>query len=67
MIKPDGPGKNAGRGEAKQSYSVEEVAEMLRVDPESVRIWLNKGLIKGRMEGGEWRIPVSVLMKLLIP
>lgn len=41
---------------------VEEVAERLRVNPETVRNWLRTGRIKGTRIGGKragWRIPVE--------
>jgi excisionase family DNA binding protein len=44
-----------------------EVAEALRVSPETVRRWLVSGHIKGYRPGGTkagWRIPASELQRL---
>lgn len=63
----DDPAKRIRIGKDKQDYSVEEVAAMLSVDPETVRIWLEQGTIEGFKKDGQWRIPSGVLIKLLIP
>ena len=46
---------------------VAEVAEVLRVHPETVRRWLNSGKLKGYRLGGTsvgWRIPASEIERL---
>ena len=37
-------------------YTVEQAAEQLQVDPESIRIWLRSGKLKGNKVGRLWRI-----------
>jgi excisionase family DNA binding protein len=48
--------------------TVPEVAERLRVHPETVRVWLRQGKLKGIRIGGTkagYRIPSSELDRLL--
>ena len=48
--------------------TVTEVAERLRVHPETVRIWLRQGKIKGTRLGGTkagYRIPSSEVARVL--
>ena len=48
--------------------TVAEVAERLRVHPETVRIWLRQGKLKGVRLGGTkagYRIPASEVNRLL--
>lgn len=46
---------------------VSEVADRLRVDPETVRVWLRQGKLKGAMlsRAAGWRIPESEVRRLL--
>jgi excisionase family DNA binding protein len=51
-------------------YTVQEVAERLRLNPETVRVWLRAGKIKGVLIGGRksgYRIPESEVARLLNP
>jgi excisionase family DNA binding protein len=54
--------------EEDKLLTVAEVAERLRVHPESVRRWLRAKRIRGVMMGGKrggYRIPASELARLL--
>lgn len=42
-------------------YEVQEVADLLKVNPITVRGWLRAGTIKGRKVGGKWFIAESEL------
>ena len=51
-------------------YTVKEVAERLRLNPETVRVWLRSGKLKGILIGGRksgYRIPDSEVRRLLDP
>jgi len=48
--------------------TVPEVAERLRLNPETVRVWLRQGKLKGVRLGGTkagYRIPASEVTRLL--
>ncbi len=48
--------------------TVAEVAERLRVHPQTVRLWLKEGKLKGRLIGGTktgYRIPESEVERIL--
>lgn len=48
--------------------TVSEVAERLRMNPETVRIWLRSGKLKGYRPGGPrmgYRIPESEVQRVL--
>jgi excisionase family DNA binding protein len=48
--------------------TVNEAAERLRVHPQTVRLWLRQGKLKGRLIGGTksgYRIPERELTRLL--
>ena len=38
------------------NHTVTEAAEILRVDPETIRVWLREGKLKGFKVGRGWRI-----------
>lgn len=47
---------------------VSEVAERLRINPATVRIWLKSGRLKGTYLGSDkvgWRIPASEVQRVL--
>ena len=49
-------------------YTVREVAERLRVNPETVRVWLRSGKLRGVLIGGRksgYRIPGAEVRRLL--
>jgi len=51
-------------------YTVKEVAERLRVNPETVRVWLRTGTVRGVLLGGRksgYRIPESEVLRILNP
>ena len=51
------PHGNERRG-MEHDYTVAEVAQLLRVSPETVRNWLTSGDLEGyQLPGGIWRIP----------
>ena len=37
-------------------YTVKEVAEMLRLNPDTVRDFLQRGSLRGYKIGGQWRV-----------
>lgn len=46
----------------EKHYKPEEVAEMYRVNPETVYRWLRLGRLKGKKLGGQiWRVTESAL------
>ena len=50
--------------------TVQEAAEQLQVHPQTVRLWLREGKLKGRLIGGRksgYRIPPSEIERLLSP
>jgi excisionase family DNA binding protein len=50
--------------------TVQEAAEQLRVHPQTVRLWLREGKLRGRLIGGRksgYRIPASEIERLLSP
>ncbi len=50
--------------------TVQEAAEQLRVHPQTVRLWLREGKLRGRLIGGRksgYRIPASEIDRLLLP
>ena len=49
---------------ANYLYTLEEVANMLRVTKQTVYNMLWKGRIKGQKSGREWRIPATELERL---
>jgi excisionase family DNA binding protein len=48
-------------------FTVEQIADLLQVHPETVRSWLRAGRLKGRAFGGKtgWRVRESVLNAFL--
>jgi excisionase family DNA binding protein len=51
-------------------YTVKEVAERLRLNPETIRVWLRSGRLRGVLLGGRksgYRIPDSEVQRLLDP
>ncbi|MBV9323272.1 MAG: helix-turn-helix domain-containing protein [Chloroflexi bacterium] len=50
--------------------TVQEAAAQLEVHPQTVRVWLREGKLKGRLIGGRksgYRIPASEIDRLLSP
>jgi excisionase family DNA binding protein len=50
--------------------TVQDAAEQLQVHPQTVRVWLREGKLKGRLIGGRksgYRIPASEIERLLSP
>jgi excisionase family DNA binding protein len=50
--------------------TVQDAAERLQVHPQTVRVWLRQGKLKGRLIGGRksgYRIPASEIERLLSP
>jgi excisionase family DNA binding protein len=46
-------------------FTVEETAEKLKVDPETVRRWLQDDKLKGIKMGKAWRIRESALIEFM--
>jgi excisionase family DNA binding protein len=54
--------------EEEHLYTVKEVADRLRLNPETIRVWLRQGRLRGVLMGGRrggYRIPASELRRLL--
>ena len=54
--------------DGERVLTVAEAAERLRVDPETVRVWLRTGKLGGTRIGGKragWRIPESEVERVL--
>ena len=50
--------------------TVQEAADQLRVHPQTVRLWLREGKLRGRLIGGRksgYRIPASEIERILSP
>jgi excisionase family DNA binding protein len=50
--------------------TVQDAAEQLQVHPQTVRVWLRQGKLRGRLIGGRksgYRIPASEIERLLTP
>jgi len=50
--------------------TVQHAAEQLQVHPQTVRLWLREGKLRGRLIGGRksgYRIPASEIDRLLSP
>jgi len=52
----------------EQFLTVPEVAERLRMNPETIRVWLRDGRLRGVRPGGKragWRVPESEVRRIL--
>jgi excisionase family DNA binding protein len=52
----------------EELLTVDEFAARLKVHPETVRIWLRKGRLRGSRPGGTrlgWRIPAGELQRVV--
>ena len=50
--------------------TVQDAAQQLQVHPQTVRVWLREGKLRGRLIGGRksgYRIPASEIERLLSP
>ena len=50
--------------------TVQDAAEQLQVHPQTVRLWLRQGRLRGRLIGGRksgYRIPASEIERILTP
>lgn len=45
--------------------TVSEAAQLLRLKPKTIRLWLETGRLRGFKVGRQWRIPVSELERLI--
>ena len=48
--------------------TVAEAAQRLRINPETIRVWLRSGKLRGHMPGGDrigYRIPESEIRRVL--
>ncbi len=55
--------------EGEQLLTVADVADRLRIDPETVRVWLRTGKLRGSRIGGKragWRIPESEVQRIAL-
>ena len=53
---------------SERFITVQEIAERLRIHPQTVRLWLRQGRLKGRLIGGTksgYRIPESEVLRVL--
>lgn len=49
-------------------YTVKEVAERLKINPETVRVWIRQGRLRGVLMGGRrggYRVPAAELRRML--
>jgi excisionase family DNA binding protein len=49
-------------------YTVKEVAERLKLNPETVRVWIRQGTLRAVLMGGRrggYRVPAAELRRLL--
>lgn len=54
--------------EQERFLTVAEAAEQLKINPETVRVWLREGKLKGNLIGGKrsgYRIPESEVQRVL--
>ena len=54
--------------DSNRALTVAEVAERLRVHPQTVRLWIKSGKLRGRLIGGSktgYRIPESEVDRIL--
>lgn len=54
----------------EQFITVQDAAERLQVHPQTVRVWLREGKLRGRLIGGRksgYRIPASEIDRVLSP
>ena len=54
--------------QADEFLTVTEAAQRLKVNPETVRVWLRQGKLKGVQPGGKkvgYRIPAAEVARLL--
>ena len=54
-------------GEPEQMFTVDEVAKILKLNPETIRRMLRRGEVKGKQfppPRGPWRIPQSEVDRL---
>ncbi len=52
----------------EQMLTVAEAAARLRINPETIRVWLRSGKLRGHMPGGDrigWRIPESEVRRVM--
>ena len=50
---------------SKTFYTPQEVAEELRVTPQTIRNWIKDGTLEARKIGRKWLIPAAVFKRLL--
>ena len=46
-------------------YTVKEVAEMLHFQPNTIRLWLEAGKLRGIKVGWQWRVRESDLQEFM--
>jgi excisionase family DNA binding protein len=49
----------------EEVYTPNEVSELLKVKPDTIRRWLKDGILKGVRAGRLWRIPERELQEFL--
>ena len=65
-----GYSRGSGQGMPETFITVQEAAERLRVHPQTVRLWLREGKLRGRLIGGRksgYRIPATEIDRLMSP
>lgn len=48
----------------EQLYTVEQTADLLQLHPDTIRLWLRNGRLRGRKLGRVWRVPDDELRRL---
>lgn len=46
-------------------YTAEEVARLIRVSEQTVRLWIREGKLPARRFGRNWRIPTADVQRIL--
>ena len=48
----------------EQLHTVEQAAHLLQLHPDTIRLWLRSGRLRGRKLGRVWRVPDEELRRL---
>lgn len=52
--------------EQVELLTLEEAADLLKVDPETVRLWLKEGELQGVKRGTAWRVTREAIEAFLV-
>jgi excisionase family DNA binding protein len=51
--------------EQAELLSIQEAADLLKVDPQTVRLWLKEGELEGVKRGTVWRVTMEAIEAFL--